>query len=97
MYPQKALGPDGMSPLFFQHFWPLIGNVVSKIVLYFLNFGIVPPTFNEIHIVLIPKIKEPKKVIDYCPISLCNVVYKLGSKAIANRLKKIFPSIISDT
>ena len=86
-----------MLPLFFQHFWPLIGNVVSKTVLDFLNFGIVPLNFNETHIVLNPKIKEPKKVTDYRPISLCNVAYKLASKAIANRLKKILPSIVSDT
>ena len=79
------------------NFWPLIGNVVTKTILDFLNFGIIPSKFNETHIVLVPKIKEPKRVIDYCPISLCNVVYKLTSKAIANRLKKILPTIISDT
>ena len=97
MYPLKAPGPNGMPPLFFQYFQPLIGNVVTKTVLDFLNFGLVPPNFNETHIVLIPKVKEPKKVTDSHPISLCNVVYKLASKAIANRLKKILPSIISDT
>ena len=46
---------------------------------------------------LIPKVKEPKLVTDYKPISLCIVVYKMASRAIANRLNKILPSIISDT
>ena len=97
MYPLKAPGPNGMPPLFFQHFWSACGMVVTKTVLDFLNFGISPPNFNETHITLVPKIKEPKKIMDYRPISLCNVVYKIASKAIANRLRRFLPSIISDT
>ena len=96
MYPLKAPGPDGMPPLFFQQFWTICGEVVTATVLDFLNHGISPPEFNKTHIVLIPKVNTPKKVTDYRPISLCNVVYKIASKAIANRLKKILPSIISD-
>ena len=97
MFPLKVPGLDGMPPLFFQHFLPKVGEVVTKIVLDFLNSGIAPPNFNETHVVLIPKCKEPKKITDYRPISLCNVVYKITSKAFVNRLKKILPSIINDT
>ncbi|XP_075650222.1 uncharacterized protein LOC142620797 [Castanea sativa] len=97
MYPLKAPGPDGMPPLFFQHFWPMVSEVVVRTVLEFLNFGLSPPNFNDTHIVLIPKISNPKRVTEYRPISLCNVVYKLASKTLANRLKKVLPSIISDT
>lgn len=97
MYPLKALSLNGMPALFFQHFWPKFGDVVIKTVLDFLNSGIFPPNFNETHIVLIQKCKEPKKITEYRLISLCNVIYKIASKAIANRLKKVIPSIISDT
>ena len=97
MYSLKAPGPNGMPPFFFQHFWSTSSMVVTKTVLDFLNFEISPPNFNDTHITLIPKIKEPKKITDYRPISLCNVVYKIASKAISNRLKQILPSIISDT
>ena len=97
MYHLKSLGPDGMPPLFFQHFWPSIGQLVTKTVLDFLNFGIAPPMFNDTHVVLIPKNKDPKNISDYHPISSCNVIFKLASKVIANKLKKILPFIISDT
>lgn len=97
MYPLKSPGPDGMPLLFFLHFWPTIGNVVTKTVLDSLNLDIISPKFNETHIVLVPKIKDPKKIIEFRPISLCNVVYKLASKTLANRLKKVLPKIISDS
>lgn len=43
MYHLKSPGPDGMPPLFFQHFCPTIGGVVSKTILDFLNLGVIPP------------------------------------------------------
>ena len=86
-----------MPPLFYQQFWPIVGEVVNKTILDFLNHGLYPPNFNETHIVLIPKVKEPKRVTDFRPISPCNVVFRITSKVIANKLKKILPSIISDT
>ena len=97
MYSLKSPGPDGMPPLFYQHFWPKICVMVTSTVLAFLNLGIIAPNFNHTHIFLIPKCKEPKSVTDYRPISLCNVVYKIASKAITNRLKKVLPYIIIDT
>ena len=44
---------------------------------------------------LIPKIKNPEKVIDFRPISLSNVAYKVASKAVVNRMKVVLQDIIS--
>ena len=46
MAPLKAPGPDGMPPLFFQSFWHLIGDDVSKAVLDCLNSCHIPKEFN---------------------------------------------------
>ena len=84
MHPLKAPSPDSMPPLFFQHYWPAVNYVVIQTVVDFLNHGVAPPKFHETHIVLIPKTKNPSRVSNYRPISLCNVAYKLASKVVAN-------------
>lgn len=41
--------------------------------------------------------KNPKKVFDFKPISLCNVIYKIISKTLTNKLKQILHEFISPT
>ena len=83
----KAPGPNDMNALFYQKFWHVVGEVVVIAVLDFLNDRIMLPTLNHTNIVLIPKVKNSEKMSNFRSISLCNVIYKIISKVLANRLK----------
>ncbi|XP_074278012.1 uncharacterized protein LOC141601617 [Silene latifolia] len=96
MHPMKAPGPDGMNGLFFQTYWSVVGPLVMREVLGILRGTRSAGRLNKTHIVLIPKKKAPDKMSDYRPISLCNVVYKLVSKVLANRLKVFLGDVVSE-
>ena len=51
---------------------------------------------NYTHIVLIPKKKDPQLITE-CPISLGNVVSRIISKVLANRVKPVLSRVISDS
>jgi hypothetical protein len=50
---------------------------------------------NKSFIALIPKASGSHTAHQFRPISLCNIVYKIISKILANRLKTTLPKIIS--
>ncbi|XP_042950095.1 uncharacterized protein LOC122282210 [Carya illinoinensis] len=91
----KAPGPDGMTGLFFKHYWHIIKQDVIAAVQNFFRSGRLLKQINHTHIALIPKNASPSTPQHYRPISLTNVIYKLITKILANRLKNILPSIIS--
>lgn len=97
MAPHTTSGLDGMPPIFYKFFWHVVGEDITTVVLCALNSGIVPESINTTFISLIPKIKSPKKVLDFRPVSLCNVVYKLIAKLVANRLKNFLANTIPDS
>lgn len=91
----KAPGADGMISLFYKKHWGIVGDDVVKEVMNFLNGGDMPSSWNDTIMVLIPKTQKPERLKDLRPISLCNVIYKIVSKVLSNRLKLILPDIIS--
>ena len=74
-----------------------MGKDVINIVLNILNNGVCPTTLNKTFIALVPKVKSPSSPMDYRPISLCNVLYKLASKVITNKLKDILHVVAHET
>ena len=80
MAPMKAPGPDGMLPLFFQHFQNIVDTDVTSSILSWLNTSILPHPLNHTFVALIPNNKNPEHVHQFCPIRLCNVLYKFFLK-----------------
>lgn len=96
MHPDKPCGPDGLNPAFYQVFWSIVEHDVMHFCRRFMQTGELLCGVNEASVCLIPKVKEPKSMGELRPISLCNVLVRILSKVMVNRLKKCFSSIISD-
>ncbi len=61
-----------------------MGKQVVTTCLSILNDGADVSVLNHPVVVLIPKNKNPQAVSDYRPISLCNAIYRVLAKVLAN-------------
>lgn len=93
----KAPGPDGFQALFYKNNWALVSKNVYTLVLDVLEGRGIPENLNDTHITLIPKVEHPEAASQFRPIGLCNVIYKIITKVIVNRLKPVLPFLISNT
>ena len=93
----KTPGPDGYTGEFYRKTWDVIGPDLTRAVLEFFSSGKLLKQWNCTVISLIPKRVGADKLVDFRPISLCNVVYKVISKILARRLQDITPTMVSST
>ena len=91
----KALGLDGFTTNFFHLFWYMIKEEVWTIVEESRRKQGVLKSFNANFLSLISKGEGVDTPGKFRPISLCNVIYKIISKVIANRLKPLLLGLIS--
>ena len=82
MHPEKAPGPDGMTAMFYQKFWDIVKEDLTRMVNQFLFDGTMAQGLNDTNICLIPKTEKPNEMSKFRPISLCNVSYKIISKVL---------------
>jgi hypothetical protein len=96
MGPTKAPRPDGFPAMFNQKHWAMLRGDICNAARAFLSGDDVPEGLWNTMIVLIPKKLNLERLTNFWPISLCNVLYKIASKVLANRLKGVLPSITAE-
>ncbi|XP_048592235.1 uncharacterized protein LOC125576362 [Brassica napus] len=90
----KVSGPDGFTKEFYVAAWKVIGQDFITAIQSFFLFGFLPSGINATILSLIPKTENAEKMKDFRPIACCNLLYKVISKVLANRLRIIFPDAI---
>lgn len=74
--------------------WHLIGPDIVSLIQQLFKSKFSLRKINKTFIALIPKKSNPQTMSDFRPISLCNILYKIIAKVVANKLKKVLERVI---
>jgi hypothetical protein len=91
----NSSGPHGFTSNLFQKCWKIIGKDIWEVVEESHMLGSMLKAFNATFLALIPKEKEANTTEKFRPITLCNIIYKIVSKLVANIIKPLLKNIIS--
>ena len=93
----KSPGSDGISIEFYKIFWNDIKIYLVNSLNYSFQNGDLTDLQKQSVITLLPKTdKDTCFLKNWRPISLLNVDYKIATKTIANRIKKVITNIVSN-
>ena len=91
----KSPGADGFAAEFYKFFWADLGTYLIKCLNEAFDKGELSVTQKQGIITLLPKGDKPREFLkNWRPNSLLNVIMLLEG-AMANRMKKVLPSIIN--
>ncbi|XP_019241943.1 PREDICTED: uncharacterized protein LOC109221978 [Nicotiana attenuata] len=93
----KAPGPDGFSLAFFQLCRDTIKGELMEAIEYFHVNGVFERSISASFITIVPKKEGAFCIRDYRPISLVGSIYKIISKVLSNRLKKVLDVSVSSS
>ena len=82
MAPLKEPGPDGMLPLFYQHFWSTVNHDFTSSILSWLNLSTIPFPPNHIFITLVPKINSLEYAHQFTPLTFVMYFTKYTPKSL---------------
>jgi hypothetical protein len=94
----KSPGSDGFTAEFFKFFWKDLKGYILRAITCIFDKKVLPISQRLGIIACIPKGDKPRQYLrNWRPITLLNVLYKLISGCLSNRIKPSLNSIISDT
>ncbi|GKD05460.1 hypothetical protein Tco_1180434, partial [Tanacetum coccineum] len=92
----KAPGPDGFNFKFIRKFWDIIKADIVRAVKWFGDRMEISRECNVSFVTIIPKVADPIGLGDFRPISLIGCYYKIISKMLAERVKKVVGNVVGD-
>ena len=93
----KSLGLDGFLMAFFEGCWDFLKLEIMEVLANFHSQDVFEKSLNATFIALISKKVDVVNVRDFRPISLVGSIYKVISKLLAKRLKRVITGIISES
>jgi len=90
---KSAPGADGISNAFIKNFWDIFRKPLFQLANYCFERNELTPAFKSANIKLIPKKGNLALLKNWRPISLLNCFYKILSRALGTRLKKVMDKL----
>jgi exonuclease III len=86
---------DGLTTNFYKHFWPILGEELTRVYNYSFNNGLLTVSQRRGIITLLFKKGDRTLLKNWRPVTLLNTDYKILTRALANRLQQVLPLIVS--
>ena len=93
----KAPSPDDFSLAFWSFSWDFVKEEVLGFFKEFFEHSRFVKSLNAAFLVLVPKRRTVEDLQDLRPISLVGGLYKILTKVLANRIKRVMGMIISQS
>lgn len=93
----KTPGPDDLCADFHKAFSKEAAVALYEVLREAYGKAVLPPSFRESHVVLIPKSEDPVKLLSvssYRPITLTDVDYKIYLKVLTSRLQTVITHLV---